>query len=484
MTLAPHAAVLRGDDYHHAVALHHACRMLTDNRLDSISIEDARGGAFDDIVIRMRPATGLPHEYIQVKSSNYRDVVINETWLFTAKTRTGKSPLQRFHATWRALTATGEPFCLNLLSNRNYDHTDDLLRRIDNNTERIPVGILRSGPRSKAGKAIRRWADHLQISLDELREFLDTVCFQHGEPDASWMARCRPLMRDAGLRDDNDALAVGRTMIREWVTAGAGARTRDDIRAEVTVRGLLARSGTLTLAVHAIDRTTLADLPNITVDITDLYPDIHPFQRRQLRDPADWSTVVAPKLAAANTDLATFRSHRVHIVGAMRLALWFAVGRTLPDVGGWVLSLDQQNIEWCTNAERTTADIDVLLNEKNSTEGDLVVAIALRHDPTTEIRDYIEKSGLAVKTLLVLSTSTGPSPTSVPGPGWAADWASRSRDHIRAAVREANASTVHLFFAAPAGIAMFLGHQWNMIPTTTVYEHLDPGYAPTLILPG
>jgi hypothetical protein len=38
--------------------------------------------------------------------------------------------------------------------------------------------------------------------------------------------------------------------------------------------------------------------------------------------------------------------------------------------------------------------------------------------------------------------------------------------------------------ASPAGAAMFLGHQWDMIPTTTVYEHLMPSYEPTMMFPG
>jgi hypothetical protein len=40
------------------------------------------------------------------------------------------------------------------------------------------------------------------------------------------------------------------------------------------------------------------------------------------------------------------------------------------------------------------------------------------------------------------------------------------------------------FMAPPAGAAVFLGHQWNMIPTNTVYEHQVPGYEPTMTFPG
>ena len=31
---------------------------------------------------------------------------------------------------------------------------------------------------------------------------------------------------------------------------------------------------------------------------------------------------------------------------------------------------------------------------------------------------------------------------------------------------------------------MIAGHYWNMVPTTTLYEHLAPGYTPTMTFPG
>ncbi|MGW0251902.1 SAVED domain-containing protein [Nocardia goodfellowii] len=485
MTLPARAAALRGDDYQHVVALFHACRVLTEEHIDSVSIEDAAGGAFDDVVVRMRPSAALPHEYIQVKSSNYNNVVVDEQWLLKAKTAKGKSPLQHFYRTWCELTAAGESFVLKLLSNRNYDHNDPLLGLIDNTTEKIPrIKVDTYTPRSNPGLALQHWADHLGINLNELKIFLTEVWFIHGESDASWEDRCRPLMQKAGLRDDDDALTVGKAMVRGWVTSGKGRRTRDDIRAEVTQKRLLAREGTLVLAVHAIDNAPLPDLPNATIDIVDQYPDIDPFQRRQLRDPNRWHDVVVPKLIAAKADLGTFRSRKVHVVGAMRLPMYFAVGRTLPDVAGWILSVDQRGIEWSTAARREDAALDILHSEEISNNGDLAVAIALAQDPTAEVRAFLTESGTQVKRFLVLSTPGGPSRTAVPGPGWAADWVSRARDLIRLAVRESNASRVHLFISSPAGAALFLGHQWNMIPATTVYEHQDPGYEPTMTFPG
>jgi SMODS-associated and fused to various effectors sensor domain len=485
VNLPARAAAIRGDDYQHVIGLYHACRALGDPDIESVSVEDSSGGAFDDVVIRMRPESGQRHQYIQVKSSNYNNQVVNEDWLLKAQTRKGRSPLQHFHDTWSRLIALNDPHVLTLMSNRNFDHDDPLLALIDNGTNRISRATLdNASPKTDIGKAVARWAGHLGVDAEELKKFVTEVRLERGEGDQSWEARCRPLMKDAGLRDDAEAVTVGRAMVHGWVTSGAGPRTRDDIRAEITSKNLLARGGTLVLAVHAIDRVPTADLPNITVDFVDLYPGAEAFQRRQLTDPSAWNSQVLPRLAAARDELCTFKSRRVHIVGSMRLPVYFAIGRTLPDVGRWVLSVDQRGQEWTTDANRRTAELSVLADERLSDQGDLAVALALTHDPTNEVRIKIEGAERPTQRLLVLSSPGGPSQTSVEDPGWAADWVSQARECVRAAVDIVTDRHVRLFLACPAAVAMFAGHQWNLVPTTTVYEHQNPGYEPTMILPG
>src|ERR1700684_1802599 len=106
MTLAPRAAAIRGDDYQHAVGWVAACQALNDPDVESVSIEDAGGGHFDDVVTGRRSG---PDVYIQVKSSNSGNVIIDESWLITPATIGGRSPLQHFHDTWRDLTGRQRP---------------------------------------------------------------------------------------------------------------------------------------------------------------------------------------------------------------------------------------------------------------------------------------------------------------------------------------------------------------------------------------
>jgi hypothetical protein len=478
MSLPPRAAAIRGDDYQHAVGWVAACDALCDPDIQSVSVEDARGGHFDDVVIRRRSG---PDVFVQVKSSNSGNVIVDSTWLLTPASSAGQSPLQHFYATWTSLTAAGRPFELILLTNRAFDHQNPILGDLrDLKTNRVRVDDLRvRTARSKAGKERRQWADHLGVTEDELLSFLAQVTWRHADSEPHWDEQARILMRQAGLRVDDEAIIIGKALVRSWVTSGAGPQTPDDIRRQVAEENLLARSGILTLAVHAIDRQPAATPANVELDFTALFDGDNPFARRQLKDPDDWQRVVMPDLARAARTLEAYDVRRVHVGGSMRLPLWFAVGRELPDVRQWVLSLDQHGQEWRTSpAEEVTPR--TLASVAIGQGSDLALAIGLTHDPTADIQAYLYDAGVPAATLLTLGPVGEPDHQSVPSGQWASGWARAVRDQARNVARECRATRMHLFIAAPQAIALMLGHHWNLTPPTTIYEHQPPGYFPAI----
>jgi hypothetical protein len=474
MSLPPRAAAVRGDDYQYAVGWAAACEALCDPDIQSVSIEDYDGGHFDDVVTRRLSA---PDTFIQVKSSNSGNVIVDGTWLLTPASPKGRSPLQHFYATWASLRAAGRPFELILLTNRGFDHQDPILGDLrDLKTNQIRVDDLAARPPgSKAGKERKEWATHLCVAERELLTFLAQITWRHTDSEPDWDERTRLLMHKAGLRTDDEAITTGKALVRSWVTSGAGPQTRDDIRHQVAGRNLLARSGTLTLAVHAIDRQPTAVPANVELDFTALFDGDTPFARRQLKDPSDWQRVIMPELARAARTLEAYGPRRVHITGSMRLPLWFAVGRELPDVRQWTLSLDQHGQEWRTSpAEEVTprAIAEVQIGQGT----DLALAAALTHDPTADIEAYLREASLPVGVLIVMGPDGDPSYQSVPNGQWASGWARAARDKARKVARAHGARRIHLFMAAPQTIALTLGHHWNLTPPTTVYEHRPPGY--------
>jgi hypothetical protein len=500
MPLPARAATVRGDDYQYTVGWFWAATALTDPQIVSVTVEDRTAGSFDDVVIRRRD-TGP--RYLQVKSSNNASTVIDEAWLTTAATALGRSPVQHFYNTWRDLAAPGATFTL--LTNRGLDHQDPLLALRDNHTELLPVGrIQEAGPTTAIGKARARWAHHLAISEPDLLAFLVEFHIATGGSEESWREWARDKMALAGLRDDDDALTRGVSIVREWVKTGAGVRDSDAIRADVADADLLARSGTLVLAIHAIDRQPTPYPVNVERDLVALYAGDEPSSRYQLRDPQGWDREVAPAIASAARELEAFRTRRVHITGSARLPLYCAIGRALPEVRRWTLSIDQPPEEWATDApyEAVTArEITVLdLDDGSRTEdtsgdlggdpkeemSELAVGISLTRDLTPQVEEYVRSALPHVRRMIVLGPPGPPSPVAVQGAGWCRSWTRAARESALDHAAQVKAGRVHLFLAAPAAAGLMLGFQWNVMPETIIYEYLPAArsYLPTLTMPG
>ena len=239
MSLPSQAAPLRGSNYHFAIGWLWACQMLCDPaRFLTVSVEDAAGGAFDDVVVRRRVDRDL---YLQSKSSNYGDVVVDSEWLLTSTSAEGSSPLQRFYGTFGGLVAAGGAFSLELWTNRGFDHEDPLLGSLlDGRHHRINTQqMLGAGPRSRVGRQRDSWAQHLGVSVEALAAFLDAVRWKHSGSELDIRFQARPWMRLAGLRSDDSAVALGLDIVREWVLDGLGPQNAEDVGRQTAAMGLV-----------------------------------------------------------------------------------------------------------------------------------------------------------------------------------------------------------------------------------------------------
>lgn len=481
MSLPSRAAAVRGDDFQYTLGWYQACLAITETGVDSIEIEDRGAGSYDDIVTRRHDGR---HLFQQIKNSNYSDVVISETWLLTSSDG-GRSPLQHFYNSWKVLRTDGTP-AFKLVANRGLDTAHPLLKLRDRNTNLLLPKATEVTPRSDAGKALRRWAAALEIAHEELLEFLADFQIVLTDNEATWRSHIKPLMRLAGLRSDDEAVTIGVDIVRGWVKSGAGARTPAQIRAEVGDRKLLANDGRVVLAVDAIDRPGSSNLPTVRLDWVDRFDGDTARQRRLLRDGYRWADL-SDELTAAEMTLGDFGVRRVLVEGAMRLPLWFAVGAAFPDTRRWTLDVDQRGELWSTGlpqqhpeqghddeARLVAADVD-------GGGEDVAVVISLTHDATGDVVTFVRSERFANKVLTV-TTDTGPGQDAVRSGGHARTWARSARDLLRTEFDklERRPARLHLFMAAPAGAVLLLGHDWNLMPETVVYEHLDPGYTATL----
>ena len=482
MSLPSRAASIRGDDYQHVIGWYWCCKMLNDPDIETIGIEDKASGSFDDIVVRRRQNANT---YIQAKSSNYGNTIIDSRWLFDHSPN-GKSRLQHFYNTFAKLHNAENDFRLELWTNRGFDHKNPLLGELlDQKSQRIDTDRMKiASEQSAVGRERDEWSEHIQVSAEELASFLQTMRWKHTCAEADLRSQTMPLMELAGLRADEEAVDIGVAIVRSWVADGQRLLSAADVRAEVARRSLLAVDGTLILAVHGIDRDPLPVTPNMRLDFVDLYEGDDSFNRKLLQNASDWNESVYPKILDAAKTLSSYRVRNVYIVGSMRHPMWFTVGRALPEVKKWFLSADQVGAVWQTNATPEVVVPRVLAHTTIGSGTDLALAFGLTGDPTVAVEEYTRKSLPEVGHLLTLGPEGEPSRTSVPSDSWAMGWTRAARDMTVEQVRTVGATRVHLFFLAPAGIVLMLGHQWNLMPMTTVYEYAGGSYHPTVTLPG
>jgi hypothetical protein len=169
----------------------------------------------------------------------------------------------------------------------------------------------------------------------------------------------------------------------------------------------------------------------------------------------------------------------------MRLAAGFLAGFELSDVAGFSVAVQQRDEEWASGGER--ADVIVATETIELGRGDeLAIGISVAADLADDVRAYVDQEGLAVGRLVVLRPERGVGRTAIGGPADARGLASAIVDAVRTEVRGTNVSALHLFQAAPLGLAVLLGHMWNRMPETIVYEDLGAGraYTPTFRFPG
>jgi len=477
-------ARIAGDDYQHLVAWGWTLRaLLPGHQIAAIEFEAPDVGNVDDVVLVHQTP---PHHYLQVKFAVDATSPVNTAWLTRPASSGGPSLLQRFHASWRRLRADAlgvEPVMW-LVTNRDLDPADPALAGRDGRTQTIARALTTARPGSAAGRARAEWAAHLGIDAEELLTMLASLRFDTGRGDPAERQRAAELMAAHGLRADEQAVALGIATVRGWVADGRRRFDPAELRAEVDRLNLRHTDPWCVLLVQAIDRHPHPEDAAVTLDWVDLLDGDTPFIRRRPRDPAAWETRMRAELRTAADRLGTLGCQRVLVRGALRLPTWFTIGNTCAAVTGMTVACQQGGRLWSAD-EPATGDSRLTVQETPTGQGgDLAVALAITTDPTDDVHAHLAGARLPVGTLVTLTPATGAGNQAITGPGHAVAVALAVRDEVRRLARATGAQRLHLFLACPGGLALLLGHWWNRVPTTQLYEDLGAGrgYTPAFLL--
>lgn len=434
-------------------------------------------GNLDDIVLyRASP----PNDYAQVKYAVDSQTPVCEEYLLAPSATNGPSVLAKIFHAWQGLVADGKPFHLRLISNRSPDPADPLVSLRDSRTQLLLPRAGSNGPASRTGQARRRWAAALATTEEELLRFLGDLKFEIARDPQHVLDLVEHLMTVAGLRHDEKAIDDGINWVARQVRDGHRHLDHTMIRQAVQDLDLNRGPARAILSIATLKPDPLKDEADHALDWTNRFHGNDPFSKRQPEPPASWVQLQADIEDAPNR--LPRGATAIAITGSIRLAPAFLTGTSFRMVTGIDLAVLQRGTLWST-AEPYDVPLVPQQDEIIIGEGpDLAVAVAVAADLTDDVEDFLRAHKIPVARLLVLRPPKGTTDGSVPDASTANALAIGMRDAARRACR--GAPRIHLFLATPMGFALMLGHRWNRLRPTMVYEDVDsePLYQPAFAI--
>ena len=442
-------------------ALHHNLTGNTDNPTLAVGVEEPGVGNGDDVVrYRQRP----PHVYTQAKYAVDNRMPVGLTCLDE------KGILKKLATTHKTLTANGDPVEMRLATNRPHDPTDVLLKDRDGRDSRLVPRAAQGGPNSERGKARTAWATAAGTDEPALMALLDDLHFDIAYDYPRLREEVALLMTANGLRSDDNAIDQGTKWVSQQVIAGHRRLTLADINEAVTTRDLQAGSPWTTVSIATIKHDELADQAAVSIDWVERISGEKPWHRVAPAPPYTWADL-AGEIATVPAHLGS--SRRILATGHMRQATGFLLGAELRRVLRYEVGIRQGDQLWTSEVATAPLDLDVTKNRIGQ-GSDIAVIVNVAANAASQATDWIVQNALPVDTILTATPATGPGPSAVTTPVAANSLAVAIRDLAR---DHASSATLHLFLIGPLGLAVLLGHHWNRVTTTLVYEHLGPqGY--------
>lgn len=478
-----------------------AARLLDDDsNISSVEFESGPRG-FDDVAVEYKSLNdhyGLPlqREHMQCKWHvapgvyGYEDLV-DPTFI----NATTKSFLQRALAAQKVHAPSGEGARFRLVTNWRVNHQNPLRELIHNRTHSLRLDRLFDGGKASAtGKIRELWREHLGLTEDELRIFARTLVLSETTDSLDALREeLDTLFRVAGLRriPPHESAFIYDDVVFKWLGQGRTSFNKDTLRALCAEEGLIAGSGEKRPVIYGVKSfehpTDL--LEDRCAEVLNFVPN---FNDRQIRSDSDWSGYLYPALQQFLRGAAK-ENERLRLILDTHLTLSFAAGSVLDIKSGRTIEIEQRTIGktiWTTDDKAPDSswptwsfeDVDT----KNGTP-DLVVAIGLTHDISSDVVAHVQKELPNAGHILIAKPHTGVGAKSVVCGHHAFNLVEALTTKIRSThVQPGKQRHIHVFAACPGGFTFFLGQRHVAIGPLTLYEFDFEGsrtYQPSLALP-
>ena len=460
---------IAGDHYQWLVAWSACVSTLRGPEIESnpvvaVGVEVDGVGNLDDVVIyRSTP----PNTYIQVKYTVDAQTPVNEAYLTDLSKSGGPSILEKVATAWKLLLTDQAPPELVLMTNRAPDPNDLLVAGRDARTGLLVPNAAVGGPNSDKGKARRRWSTKAGLSENELLQLMEVLRFDLAHDIGHVMEKTQLQMLASGLRGDDAAVSAGITWVAEQVIAGERRLTATDVAEAVQALGLRQSHSRSILSIATLKPDPLKSEAAYTLDWVDRFDGPDAFAKRRPLPPATWQHLqqdiegIPSYLAGAS---------QVVVTGSMRQATAFTVGAALRMVTNVDLAVVQRQDLWTSNSDYGDPVVPEVAVHEIGQGDEIAIAVQIAAPMAEDVLEFLKEQSLPIDKLLVLSPTGGEKDNAISGDASANALAVGVRNTIRQRARRH--SRVHLFLAGPMGFALLLGHRWNAIAPTVVYEDL------------
>lgn len=387
------------------------------------------------------------------------------------------SLLQKAHQAQTQYANDGLGSRFELLTNWRIRHDDPLIDLVAKESDAISLAKLFDGTTtdaSRMGKVRKLWREHLATDHTGLQLVARTL------------AIVEDTMSLTGLRErlDEKFAAVG----MRRVPAKDTGFIYDDLIVKLAGQGRLEfdRDGFLDMCrredlldPQAATRTTLTigvrsfmhPIDNLEERCARSLNLVPHFDGRYIRNPADWQTAIYPALQSFLTQEAKAVDHIALVLDA-HSSLAFCAGSILNVKSGKHVEIEQRsNGRRFWSADDAPSDAawpklafnDIPLHQSGL---QIAVAIGLTHDITAQVKSFVLAHLPDVGRLIVAQPEAGASQFSVCGGRHA--W--QMSEAVTQRLRDAGASRVHIFMAAPNAFSFFFGQHQKALGPVDLYE--------------
>ena len=460
-------ARLTGDDVQHLVAWYWCLKtLIPGSGVKGITVEADNAGNLDDVVVDLDNEGRLYH---QVKAAVSAKLLANINWLCEPSGQKRISLLQRLHGSWVELGRP--PGDISLITSRPIDPQDLLLQGLDRLNH---VGQhLRRTTNEELVSLRETLAIHLGCDEGELCDLFDALELHLGQTEGQWRRKVDDVAMGAGVRIDDAARGAALADVRDWIKTTRDPRDARAVAATIDRLGIRAEPPRAVVVVQALDVEPAQEDAVMVIDWIAKFRGDQPETRRGLLEPLEWNGALANDLTALRTKLREQDQRRILVRGSLRLPCWFAVGAALREVAGFDVAMSYANTLWVADTAHTSyPEVQVLVDDRTGSGDGVALVVAMSTDATDDVRSSIANQA-DIGRLVTITVGGGPQRRLLQGPDHAMAAAVAVRDWVR---RRLTAPDIHIVLVGPAPFALFLGHLWDRVPPTTIYEDLAPGY--------